>query len=195
MKKLTFAIAGKSQIKFDALDRAVWHLDIHATVVKVPNAPSEVNEQPVGFDEIWRGASNRALNAHKNQPGYDAYFGIENGIQEISSGRWVDYAIIHAYMPSESAYKWVSSGGQDNPAAALDIPTIAVEKTRAKQGGFELNTVGKTLVEMGLVEKHDDPHVALCGEPRSLILKRACIELIRSLPEKYKRTNVSGLAE
>lgn len=57
------------------------------------SVPSGVSHQPMTDDETFRGATNRAQQAGRLEPGSDLWVGIEGGIQifekEISSFAWV----------------------------------------------------------------------------------------------------------
>lgn len=177
MTELRLGFSGTSEIKFSALLEALDDLSIRSNLYKLPVNGSGVNEQPEGWGEIIRGATNRALFAHQLdselQKDLDAYFSVENGLV-FDKGSWLDYAVCLAYLPAKKLIKYEVS-------APCVFPTEAVEVTLAKPGGFQLHTVGKTLAEMGLVSNHQDPHFDLCGTHRKDLISLAFIKLLSSL--------------
>jgi non-canonical (house-cleaning) NTP pyrophosphatase len=151
--------------------------DVNFVFWSISNAKSQVNEQPVGELEILTGSLNRVLTSYQIDPRGEVYISMENGIEydpELSI--WSDYAIVLAFVPSYGSISYVRS-------KAVKFPSLQVEKTKNKDGGFKKNTVGKTLNEDGIVNKHDDPHLDLAGISRVEILKDALHELINYLPQ------------
>ena len=171
---ISIGLCSTSQIKVDALVDAINRARINASVTAVKGSESGVNEQPVGEAEILRGATNRAMTARAINAWQEVYIAIENGIQQERND-WVDYAIVLASVPGYGAMGWVRS-------QAVTFPSEAVEFTANKEGGFVLNTVGKTLAELGFVQQHDDPHFELSGIHRKDILCDALVELFNYLP-------------
>ena len=55
---------------------------------------SGVNEQPIGYEEIKRGATNRAQMALEKEPMATFSFGIENGLVYDTVEGWIDLACI-----------------------------------------------------------------------------------------------------
>jgi non-canonical (house-cleaning) NTP pyrophosphatase len=177
---ISFYLGSGSKIKVTALENAISSLKIHGYIYPVREAVSAVNEQPVGEEEILRGAINRVFSARSIRPDGEIYVAIENGIEKTEVGDWVDYAIVLAFAPAYGVISYVKS-------QAVVFPSEQVEKTAMKDGGFAANTVGKTLKEDGVVNFHDDPHLDLAGISRREILKEALKELMRRL----NMTNIS----
>jgi non-canonical (house-cleaning) NTP pyrophosphatase len=178
---ISFYICSTSRIKIDAITQARNEKNIHATVSPVHGASSNINEQPLGEQEILKGAINRAINAYYNDPRGEVYFAIENGIErqkdeyESYINKYLDYAIVLALIPITGQMCWVRS-------EAVEFPYDYVLKTHQKPGGFLINTVGQTLKEEGLVKFKDDPHLDLVGKSRREILKDSLLELFNYLP-------------
>ncbi len=171
-----FAVAGKSQLKIAAVQKALELLAMEGSVIGVPLGPTGTNEQPVGRQEILTGAANRAIAAYGNNNEAEYFFGIENGIEE-RQGQWEDYAIVYLLVaPPRGFALW-------NETARVIFPNEAVELTKSKPEGFKLHTVGKTLAEMGLVKDHADPHLCLAGKSRLDILAEAIVDLLNDVFE------------
>jgi len=83
------ALASGSIIKFRAVQQA-WPKVSHIERVAVS---SGVSEQPLGKDETYRGALNRAKGVMEKVKGCAFYIGIENGMFQVKE-TWVDGAAI-----------------------------------------------------------------------------------------------------
>ncbi len=97
MKKII--VGSQSPIKLEAVRETVLELGILVDVVGV-NVSSGVNVQPYGYDEIMRGAQNRAavaLGVHGDQD-TAATIGIENGVVERGN-KYFDVAAIEYLSP------------------------------------------------------------------------------------------------
>ena len=117
---------------------------------------SEINEQPLG-DETERGARNRIKNAGakwaKETTKPALFISIENGLFEEKIGgdiKWIDKAVVMIKLPDGRTVSFISGG--------VIFPSEAVEATLAKSdSGFKNNTVGTTLLEMGIAKNKQDP--------------------------------------
>jgi len=163
-------VSGTSNIKYEAAKKAVNQLDISVQLLKVP--PTEINEQPIGEEEILSGAILRAELAKENDliliP--TLYLGIENGIEEeLTTNSWFDYAFIFGIFPE---------GERVTRTIKCQLPTECVIATSKLPGGFKDNTVGKYMASIGLVKDHADPHIDLCGMSRVDILAQSIKDLI-----------------
>jgi len=83
------ALGSGSLIKFQAVKQA-WPKVSHIERV---NASSGVSEQPLGKDETYRGALNRAKAVMEKVKDCALYIGIENGMFQVSD-TWMDGAAI-----------------------------------------------------------------------------------------------------
>lgn len=171
---LSIIVGGTNKIKIDAVTEVRNKYNLHAAVNGSPHSSSDANEQPVGRYEILMGVWNRALTSYKADPTDDIYIGIENGIIQLEDDedRWFDIAICGMYVPRVRLFTYVES-------AMCEFPIEAVNKARLL--GFDKVTVGKVMVEMGLVKNHRDPHIDLCGKHRREILVDALDELMRDI--------------
>lgn len=150
---MKIVVSSQSQVKLDAVKNALTALGIEAEIIGI-KVKSNVPEQPMD-DETLLGARNRAANAatHARQlaPDADLYISIENGIYTQTDGRYIDKAVVLAVAKDGTEAIAYSEG--------VEFPKDCVEEARRR--GFDTTTVGKVMQELGIVEKHDDPHLTL----------------------------------
>jgi len=113
-------------------------------IVNGVKTASEVNEQPVGFEEIFQGACNRLEETKRLvQEAYDFAVGIENGVFSVETGKraiWFDVGLVIIEDKDGRQGYGLSSG--------IEFPQKYVDK--AKEAGFETTTVGEIIAkEMG----------------------------------------------
>lgn len=114
MKKVI--VGSTSEHKIEAVKEALLRLGVEAEVVGV-KTESGVNEQPVGFKEIYQGALNRARELYEKYPD-DIRVGTENGIvgwgtcskNEVFDPHFFDLALIVVMLPDGAMYRALSSG-------------------------------------------------------------------------------------
>lgn len=158
-------VTSASAIKINTVQKALQRFFPGRTfnVIGV-KASSGINEQPVG-NEAEQGARNRIESAHSIVPVEltsveKAFVSIESGIFETPAGAWEDKAVAVIQLPNESAFSGISPRG-------VEFPVEAVNAARAKEGGFEKNTVGSVIAEMyaaqGVTIDKQDPQSALTG--------------------------------
>ena len=148
-------LTSTSAVKIEACRSAFSHLgELKIIPVKVQ---SGVPEQPIG-QETLTGAYNRIGAAEHAVPNADLYVSIENGVFP-EGGRYVDRAVVVLKSPSKTEVAY--SDGVEFPTASVD---------EARKRGFDKWTVGKVMQELGVVSKHDDPHLDLAGKSRSSYL-------------------------
>jgi len=117
---------------------------------------SWINEQPRGLEEGFRGANNRMIHGLRVHPDATIVLAIENTFLEVEPPTkedeitYHDVGVVFAKIWNLEIIRMISQ--------SVPFPREAVEATMAKEGGFRKNTVGQTLQEMGIVERHDDPH-------------------------------------
>lgn len=132
-KRWTFVVGSLSKHKVEATRAVGIVLGLRGNVFGVETA-SGVRDQPVGIDETYRGAVNRALAARADYP--DAVgVGIENGIVVLGhngSRHAIDLAIVVILMPDGKESVCISQG--------IAFPTECLEE--AERMGFETTTVG-----------------------------------------------------
>jgi non-canonical (house-cleaning) NTP pyrophosphatase len=80
-------VAGTSTLKYEATKKAVYELMLKNVEVEMLKIPSTgVSEQPIGEEEILKGAMRRAELARENDSEYNKiptlYLGIENGVEK-----------------------------------------------------------------------------------------------------------------
>ncbi len=141
------SVGSKSVIKSRATRNACRAAGFEAAIVERAT-PSGVPVQPVGREEVARGARNRARAARESVPGSWGV-GIENGIVR-EDGRWQDLACVVVISPDgRETVGW---------SGAVTFPDELVE--RARDIGFDRVTVG-SLVADRLGCPADDPHTTL----------------------------------
>lgn len=121
---------------------------------------SQVNEQPMGWEETIRGANNRTKHAIELVAGHNKprfVVAIENGIVEIlanADNKFMDVGwVILTDMLTERQF--VSS------TTSVSIPSESVEM--AKHKGLGTFTVGDVLHERNPSISPKDPHLSLLG--------------------------------
>jgi len=119
------------------------------------NIPSGVAAQPVN-QETLTGAFNRIQGARAALPGADIYVSIENGLFE-DNGKYIDRAVVMLAAAEAEPGVFYSDG--------VEFPAHSVAIARGR--GFDKWTVGQVMEELGIVKKHDDPHVTLSGKSRA----------------------------
>jgi non-canonical (house-cleaning) NTP pyrophosphatase len=132
-----------------------------AEFVFIPTAAkSEVNEQPVGWEETIKGANNRARNAltlagSEVKPRF--VVAIENGAVEVPANGAnyymdVGWAVLNDL---ETNQQYVSS------STSLSVPFEVIEATR--QAGFDTTTIGDVMHSRNPSISTKDPHSSLLG--------------------------------
>jgi inosine/xanthosine triphosphatase len=156
---MLIVLASTSAVKVAACKKAFSN--VAGCEIIAVKAASDINEQPMN-GETLRGAFNRLNNAKQIRPDADYYISIENGIFE-EKGQFIDRAVV-SIMDKQGVVKTAYSDG-------VEFPQQWVEETRKR--GFDQWTVGKVMEEMGIVAKHDDPHLSLIGKSRVDYLDQA----------------------
>ncbi len=155
-KKIRVLVASSSELKVASARKAFQRLWPDAEIlVEGAKAHSEINEQPYGLEETFKGAFNRLRNSRKLKTvPYDYCVAFENGIVPIeeSGERFLDLAAIVIEDPNGLRTRALSGG--------VEFPSEMV--LLARQRGFEQNTAGSLIAErFGCDPK--DPHLYLTG--------------------------------
>jgi len=160
--EITVVVATTSPLKQNAValafDREFTGHHVHIVTYK---AASHINEQPVGFQETIKGATNRLEEAKKqaikNNIAYQFIVAIENGIIEIATqtkeSMWMDVGWI--MLQDFQGRNFVAS------SCGIPFPNSAVQKAKTK--GFDKTTVGQILSEANPACDNTDPHLFLTG--------------------------------
>lgn len=126
-RKQLVVIGSKNPVKIKCVEEA-FHLTFSdAFIVQGLNVDSGVANQPLGDEETYRGASNRANNCKAAFPEADFWVGIEGGVE------WLDEEM--------SAYAWIvlmdRSGrtGQAKTASFFLPPIVAKLVKEGKELG------------------------------------------------------------
>jgi len=170
-------LASQSQIKNTAVIQALNNNNVHAQLTSI-EVDSGVPMLPVN-DETLQGARNRLLAAKQHYPDADIYIAIENGLFfENDSAPYVDKAII-VVSTRDGNELIVESAPLQFPAELEEI----IEKTR--KIGFTKTTIGKELVRLGKIEKHDDLHLDLINKSRVEFLTETLSPLMHTFLQQY----------
>lgn len=172
MESLVVVLGTTSALKLSAIKQAfvskqtkifeALHLSAEAKFEFVPTAAaSEINEQPFGYEEIIKGATNRASNAlklAKIEPSKPRIvIAIENGVIEVPTGAQPLYMDIGWVVMKD-----LETGAQYNSSSTgVLIPTEVWEET--KKLGFEKKTIGDAMHARDPTISTKDPHTALLG--------------------------------
>jgi len=150
-------IGSESKIKINAVRKAIKAVfeNHKAFGIKGINVPSMVCQQPIGWEETYLGARNRAQQAIKLDPKATLSIGIENGIFLIPNQMpgaeefWIDQAFVVMFVKKSSKYFLASSAG-------LRVPTLLAKKVL--QIGQNKTTIGR-MIHLTIPEAPpDDPH-------------------------------------
>ncbi len=136
-------LASKSSQKLLALKLATQKLGFTEIQIETVQTTSDVNEQPLGFNETYEGAMNRAIAAKNaisnNTPTYS--IGIESGILEIEyqgSKKYHDLAIVVIISPN----------GKITSTNSVGIEFGEEYVKIARNRGFKTNTVGSVIAQI-----------------------------------------------
>jgi non-canonical (house-cleaning) NTP pyrophosphatase len=143
---MKITLGSMSTHKLNAVRQACQELGLDAVVLGVKTQSGQ-NEQPVGFDETFGGALNRATSAMSQNPDSIA-IGIESGIFHF--GVTLDIAVIVVLTPDDRRIVTTSEG--------IEFPEEFVRI--AEERGFETTTVGSVITER-LGGDPTDPHSVL----------------------------------
>ena len=150
-KQIEIVLGSTSQHKIEAVKQACQQLGLLASVVGV-KAASRQNEQPVGLNETYQGAFNRAQGAQAQNPKAVA-MGIEGGIFRTNNEKLpltIDLAVIVVLTPDNRRIV-TTTPGVVFPEDCLHI---------AQERGFATTTVGSVIAEK-LGGDPTDPHFTL----------------------------------
>ncbi len=93
-------ISSKNPVKIDAVKHSFEEMFPHETFnFEGVSVPSGVSDQPLGEDETFTGAENRATNASKEMPDADYWVGIEGGCEKLHDGM-----VVYAWMVIHGKY-------------------------------------------------------------------------------------------
>ena len=163
-------LASTSQHKLSAVQKAFEKIYPQEKIkIKTVKAASNINEQPVGYSEIFQGAANRIKNAKSatQKESLDFIVGIENGIIPVKTAqgkRWFDVAGVIIE----------NKEGQQSLAlsAGVEFPSDLVEK--ARKMGFTTTTVGSLIAKEAGGDATDPHHLLTKGlVTRSFLLEEA----------------------
>ena len=167
-------VGSMSRHKLDAVRWACDRIGMISAIVSGIRTDSGQNEQPVGFDETFDGASARARSVKDRYPDRVA-IGIESGIFRIGEDDPVTCDMAVVVVRTEPGVRIMTT------SSALVIPERFVEMAESR--GFGNTTVGSVIAsELG--GDPADPHSLLTGGlvSRMETLADALCVVLRQVP-------------
>ena len=151
-------VGSESALKIRAVTAAFQLFSLSPQIIPC-KADSGIGSQPIGTNQMEKGARGRVHHAQRLQPGADLYIGIENGLV-YQDGRWYDPTCIV-----------IDSDGSESVAfgAYFPIPTWMVHKTTHNKS--ELGEIVKELAGGG--EKDPMAYLSKGHLPREQLLSQA----------------------
>ena len=137
---IRIGLASNSNLKIEAVKNAFCQLYPTIEVVS-RNTKSDINEQPIGFEETILGAENRMkhlIEILSFEPKVDFYVSIENGLIHVSNNKWLDIAWIILIDADKNTKYEGSSGG-------ILFDTQSVEESR--KIGWNTTTAGAIMAK------------------------------------------------
>lgn len=92
------ALGSTSALKQRALEKALKRLGLEAEILTY-SAKSGVSDQPVGYEEMFQGAAERARQALVEVQGADYAVGMENGLVPIMNEGYFDVCAVFIVRP------------------------------------------------------------------------------------------------
>jgi len=182
LETTTVLVASEAAIKLAAAETAFDHyvqLADGQVAVGGCSVPSGVNAQPVGHEEILRGARKRLEGAAEvGTAGVDFVVAIENGLVELQPGRFWDLAWVIVRRVEDGEESMAVTSGVEFPAAD-------VQAARALPGGLASNTVGQVIAKRSGCDPQDPhSHVTRNMVGRKSALVQALMGAIATLPHE-----------
>lgn len=146
------AVGSESTLKRLAVEAAFPRCRVACVAVQ-----SAVPEQPIGRAETEAGATHRCTAARTAHPDAWLACGIENGMVSAGDGRWEDVACVAVSVRGEESLRILWS-------EALAIPIADAAAALAGRGRVTWSPL-------------KDPHIKLCGRPRSDFLATTLLRL------------------
>lgn len=137
----SIAIGSTSDHKIGATNLACKRLGLDKVVICPTKTFSGQNEQPVGFEQTYNGAFERAMQARRTFLGCNVAIGIESGIicfPTINGQMAMDIAVVVIIDRNYLSIVTTSVG--------IRFPTECVEI--AREHGFKTTTVGSIIAEV-----------------------------------------------
>lgn len=169
---MKITLGSTSTHKLAAIREACERLNLQVDVAGVKTG-SDINEQPVGFDETFTGALTRAEGVREQSPDSIA-LGVESGIFRFGQEErhTLDLAVIVAITPEGRKIITTSSG--------VSFPEVCVDE--AERRGFDTTTVGSVVTEQHGGDP-TDPHSVLTNNAvtRTATLVDALVVALKQL--------------
>jgi inosine/xanthosine triphosphatase len=143
-------IASKNPVKIEAVENGFaemfpdWILETEGVSV-----PSEVSDQPMGDEETFTGALNRAKNAQKSLPNADFWIGVEGG--NIRHGENEMEVMAWIVVLSKGKIGKARTAGFFLPQKIVDLINQGYELGHADDIVFKLNNSKQQMGSAGLL--------------------------------------------
>jgi non-canonical (house-cleaning) NTP pyrophosphatase len=166
---------GISLLKHMSIVEACDRLKIDAAISSW-KVSSGQNEQPVGYEETFKGALTRAYRTHKFDPGCDISIGIENGIFRFGSLETKSITLDMAIVVI------IKRDGERIVTNSVGIQFYEEYVRTAEERGFKTTTVGSVIAER-LGGDPADPHSTLTDGKvtRKALLTEALVAALSQL--------------
>lgn len=164
-------LGSHAEIKIGGLEEASDYCRALFDIIPI-KVESDVSQQPYGHSEGLRGCMLRMINAQVAYPHCEIYAAAENYIYyDANNNGYFDRAACGLWYIKTNTFYYDFSD-------SVQFDTDSVIETMDKPHGFLLHTVGKTMMQKGLVKNHADPHFDLVGKHRQEFIKETFIKVI-----------------
>lgn len=163
--EINIAVSSSNQIKIEAarLGTLQYFPNAKLAITGFP-AKSGINEQPIGFEESFRGAVNRLIHTKTQisalgSNNFDYAIAFENGIihfVDANGESYFDVSCVVVEHLATGAQVFMVSGG-------IEFPHEDVITTKSLPGGFRTNTVGSVIAKRIGCSPNDPQHYLLQG--------------------------------
>lgn len=131
--------------------REIFSKHFPHVIVKGITVPSDVAEQPMDIDAMYKGALTRAKNAIKEVKGAQYGVGIEGGLHKHSFG-WFEHSIV-VIINKKGHIGVGASGGLVLPEIIMDSIHKGQNLEEAIDAHFKTNKIGEGIGMFGILTK------------------------------------------
>jgi inosine/xanthosine triphosphatase len=159
MKKV--AVASKNPVKLNAVRTGfgIMFPDEEFSYHTI-NVKSGVPDQPIGSDETYQGAYNRAMSAMEGMEGCDYYVGVEGGIEnssEMSAFAWIVVLSEDKIGKAKTATFYLPNSIADLVRGGMELgkaDDIIFNKTNSKQSVGSVGILTGNAIDRGAYYAH-----------------------------------------
>ncbi len=171
MPPLTVHVASKSAVKKAAIERSIQDIFDPCVMKMVEHAVSSgISDQPVGYEETAKGASNRldAIRKEVKEEKNSILVSVENGIR-YSEEESCFYDFVHVMLEKKGV---IYQATKD----CCQVPKELIDQVRLQKN----MTWGDIAKKQGLVQSNNDPHreILFGGVSREDHIHQACMQAL-----------------